>query len=333
MLKRALWDGLEVAAIGFGGWAIGGPFFAGTVPLGWGQVDDRESTSAIHAALDRGIRFFDTASNYGGGHSEAVLGAALEGRRDVVIATKFGHVVDPETKQALQDNVSPDFVRQIVERSLRNLRREHIDLLQLHLGGLSIDEARPVFEQLAVLREAGTIGAFGWSTDDPERAAAFAGLDGFVSIQHAMNVLDPADAMIAVIERAGLVSINRGPLAMGLLTGKFAPTTRIAADDVRAADLEWMTYFKDGRVSPEFTARLDSIRALLRQGGRSLTQGALAWLLARSSRTLPIPGIRTVKQAEENAGALDFGPLPADTMAEIDRLLGRSPAAATAAAD
>ncbi len=331
MLKRALWDGLEVPAIGFGGWAIGGPFFAGTIPLGWGKVDDRESTAAIHAALDRGIRFFDTASNYGGGHSEAVIGAALEGRDDVVIATKFGSVTDPVTKQTLADNVAPDFVRQIVERSLRNLRRDHIDLLQLHLNGLPIEEARPVFEQLAGLREAGTIGAFGWSTDDPERAAAFAGLDGFVAIQHQMNVLDPADAMIAVVERAELISINRGPLAMGLLTGKFAPTTQIAADDVRAADVEWMTYFKDGRVSPEFTSRLESIRELLREGGRSLTQGALAWLWARSSQTLPIPGIRTVKQAEENAGALDFSPLPQDVMAEIDRLLGRAPAGAVAA--
>ena len=328
MLTLALWDGLEVPALGFGGWAIGGPFFADTVPLGWGKVDDAESTAAIHAALDGGIRFFDTASNYGGGHSEQVIGAALQGRDDVVIATKFGHVVDPASKQALADDVSPEFITRIVETSLRNLRRERIDLLQLHVGYLPVAEAAGVFEQLGRLREAGKIDAFGWSTDTPASAAAFAGVDGFVAIQHQMNVLDPADAMIAVIERAGLISINRGPLAMGLLTGKFTPSTEIARDDVRTADVAWMTYFRDGRVSPEFTARLDAIRDVLRQDGRSLTQGALAWLWGRSERTLPIPGIRTVAQAKENAGALAFGPLPPDAVAEIDRLLGRAAVAA-----
>ena len=325
MHSITLWNGQTIPALGFGGWAIGGPFFAGDVPLGWGKVDDRESTAAIHRALDAGIRFFDTASNYGGGHSEEVIGAALKGRDDVMIATKFGHVVDPDTKQAQDDDVSPEFITRIVERSLRNLRREQIDLLQLHVGYLPVAEAEAVFDHLGRLREAGKIAAFGWSTDTPASAAAFAGREGFVAVQHQMNVLDPADAMIAVIERAGLLSINRGPLAMGLLTGKFTPTTEIARDDVRTADVEWMTYFKDGRVSPEFTARLDAIRDLLKMGGRSLTQGALAWLWGRSPRTLPIPGIRTVAQAEENAGALAFGPLPPDAMAEIDRLLGRAP--------
>jgi len=328
MLMRSLWDGLEIPALGFGGWAIGGPFFAGDVPLGWGDVDDDESIAAIHRALDLGIRFFDTASNYGGGHSERVIGRALEGRKDVVIATKFGHVTNPETKQAEADNVAPDFIARIVEMSLRNLRREKIDLLQLHLGGLPIAEAEAVFEQLTRLREAGKIDAFGWSTDDPERAAAFAGLEGFVSIQHNMNVLDPADAMIAVIEKAGLISIDRGPLAMGLLSGRFGPGDRLAANDVRSASLEWLTYFKDGRVSPEFSARLDAIRACLTTGGRTLAQGAIGWLWARSPATLPIPGIRTVRQAEENAGALAFGPLPADVMDEIERLLGRARVAA-----
>ena len=328
MLMRSLWDGLEIPALGFGGWAIGGPFFAGDVPLGWGNVDDDESIAAIHRALDLGIRFFDTASNYGGGHSERVLGRALEGRKDVVIATKFGNVVDPETKQALADNVAPDFITRIVETSLRNLRREQIDLLQLHVGYLPVAEAEAVFDHLGRLRASGKIAVFGWSTDTPESAAAFAGREGFVAIQHNMNVLDPADAMIAVIEKAGLISIDRGPLAMGLLSGKFTPSMQLAANDVRSASLEWLTYFKDGRVSPEFAARLDAIRECLTTGGRTLSQGAIGWLWARSPATLPIPGIRTVRQAEENAGALAFGPLPADVMDEIERLLGRARVAA-----
>ena len=138
-------------------------------------------------------------------------GRALEGRKDVVIATKFGHVVDPETKQALADNVAPDFITRIVETSLRNLRREQIDLLQLHVGYLPVAEAEAVFDHLGRLRASGKIAAFGWSTDTPESAAAFADREGFVAIQHNMNVFDPADAMIAVIEKAGLISIDRGP--------------------------------------------------------------------------------------------------------------------------
>mgnify|MGYP001163272785 CR=1 FL=1 len=100
---RTLWNDRTIPALGLGGWAIGGPFFAGDVPLGWGPVSDDESIAAIRRALDLGIRFFDTASNYGGGRSEEVLGRALEGRADVVIASKFGHVTDPVTKQALDN--------------------------------------------------------------------------------------------------------------------------------------------------------------------------------------------------------------------------------------
>ncbi|WP_018185167.1 aldo/keto reductase [Kaistia granuli] len=323
MLTRTLWNGRKVAALGFGGWAIGGPFYAGTVPLGWGDVDDRESVAAIHAALDLGIRFFDTASNYGGGHSEEILGEALAGRDDVVIATKFGHVVDAVTKQALGEESSPDAIEAIVETSLRRLRRERIDLLQLHLNDLPIARAAPIFEKLAALRQAGKIDAFGWSTDNPDGARHFAGLDGFVAIQHAMNVFEPADAMIAAVEPAGLLSINRSPLAMGLLTGKFAGGATLAVNDVRVAALDWMTYFKDGQAAPAYAARLERIRDLLQTDGRTLTQGAIAWLWGRSDRTLPIPGVRTPRQITENAGALEKGPLAADVMAEIERVIGR----------
>ncbi|MCX5494210.1 aldo/keto reductase [Kaistia dalseonensis] len=328
MLTRTLWNGRTIPALGFGCWAIGGPFFAGSVPLGWGDVDDRTSIAAIHRALDLGIRFFDTASNYGAGHSEVVLGEALAGHPDAIIATKFGYVSDPATRQMTGEDYSTAYIEKSVETSLKRLRRERIDLLQLHLGGLSIADAESVFDTLGRLRKAGKIDAFGWSTDTPESAAAFAGRDGFVSIQHAMNVFDPADEMIALIERAGLTSINRSPLAMGLLTGKFDHGARLPANDVRVAGLEWLTYFKDGQVAPAFAHRLAQIRDLLQSDGRSLTQGAIAWLWARSATTLPIPGVRTPQQIEENAGALHKGPLAQDVMSEIDRLLDRDKAAA-----
>ncbi|NNH33943.1 aldo/keto reductase, partial [Rhizobium sp. SEMIA 4085] len=171
------------------------------------------------------------------------------------------------------------------------------------------------------LRAEGKIDAFGWSTDFPDRAARHAGCKGFVSIQHTMNVFEPVPAMIDVVEKNGLLSINRGPLAMGLLSGKFTPQKTVGAKDVRATSLDWMVYFKDGRIAPEFAARLEAVRDLLTTGGRTLTQGALAWLWARSPRTLPIPGFRTVAQVEENAGALEKGPLARDMMARIDAAL------------
>ncbi len=316
-----LWDGRTIPRLGMGCWAIGGPFYAGDVPLGWGDVDDAESIRAIHRAIDLGIRFFDTASNYGAGHSEEVLGEALVGHPDIVVATKFGFATDPATKQATGAFANPDFIRASVETSLQRLKRERIDLLQFHLNEFDPIEADAVFDMLDQLRVAGKIATYGWSTDWPERAERFAGRDGFVSVQHTMNVLEPANEIIALVEKENLISINRGPLAMGLLSGKFKPGDRLAANDVRSADLDWLKYFRDGVVDPGFSKRLDLIRDALRTDGRTLTQGALSWLWARSPNTLPIPGFRTVKQVEENAGALAKGPLPAAAMAEIDAAL------------
>jgi aryl-alcohol dehydrogenase-like predicted oxidoreductase len=318
-----LWNGREIPRLGMGCWAIGGPFFAGDTPLGWGEVDDDESRAAIGRAIELGIRVFDTASNYGAGHSEEVLGQAIGNRDDVVIATKFGFATDPATKQATGAFADPAFIRRSVETSLRRLRRERLDLLQFHLNDYPPEGSDEVFDTLEALRKEGKIDAFGWSTDFPDRAARHVRRSGFVSIQHTMNVFEPVPEMVSVIEKNGLMSINRGPLAMGLLSGKFTPDKAVGAKDVRGAALEWMVYFKDGRIAPEFAARLDAVRDLLSSGGRTLVQGAMAWLWARSPRTLPIPGFRTVAQVEENAGALEKGPLPADVMAEIDTALAR----------
>ncbi|QPB20782.1 aldo/keto reductase [Rhizobium sp. 007] len=316
-----LWNGREIPRLGMGCWAIGGPFFAGDVPLGWGEVDDDESIEAIHRAVDLGIRFFDTASNYGAGHSEEVVGRAIGNRDDIVIATKFGFATDEKTKQATGAFADPAFIRQSAETSLRRLKRERLDLLQFHLNDFPLEASDEVFDVLEALKAEGKIDAFGWSTDFPDRAARHAGCKGFVSIQHTMNVFEPVPAMVDVVEKNGLLSINRGPLAMGLLSGKFTPEKTVGAKDVRATSLDWMVYFKDGRIAPEFAARLEAVRDLLTTGGRTPTQGALAWLWARSPRTLPIPGFRTVAQVEENAGALEKGPLPRDVMARIDAAL------------
>src|SRR5512136_272865 len=131
-MKRNLGrSGIEVSALGMGCWAIGGPFWSGETPLGWGEVDDDESIRAIHAALDRGVNFFDTANVYGAGHSERVLGRAVAGRRSqVVIATKFNAVFDETTRQVTGSDTSPEGIRSACEASLRRLGTDYIDLLQ-----------------------------------------------------------------------------------------------------------------------------------------------------------------------------------------------------------
>ncbi len=313
-----LWNGREVPRLGMGCWAIGGPFYAGDVPLGWGEVDDGESIRAIHRAADLGIRFFDTASNYGAGHSEKIVGNAIGNRDDIVIATKFGFATDEQSKQAMGAFADPAFIRRSAETSLQRLKRERLDLLQFHLNDFPPEASDEVFETLEALRTEGKIDAFGWSTDYPDRASRHAAREGFVSVQHTMHVFEAVPEMIDVVEKNHLISINRGPLAMGLLSGKFTAEKHVGANDVRGASLDWMVYFKDGKIAPEFAARLDAVRNLLTADGRTLTQGALAWLWARSNRTLPIPGFRTVAQVEENVGALQKGPLPDELMDRID---------------
>lgn len=317
---------IAVSALGMGCWAIGGPFWRGETPLGWGEVDDSESIRAIHAALDLGITFFDTANVYGAGHSERVLGKALAGRREqVVIATKFNAVFDEVTRQVTGSDATPPGIRKACEDSLRRLGTDYIDLYQFHDGGYPLEQALPVRETLEALLREGKIRAYGWSTDSPERAEFFAQGAGCAAIQMQLNVLDDHPALLALCERYNLAAINRGPLAMGLLTGKYTAETKPSADDVRGEKSpEWMKYFKQGRPNPEWLAKRDAVREILTSGGRTVAQGALAWLWARSPQTVPIPGFRTVRQVEENAGALAFGPLTAEQMQAIAALLNRA---------
>lgn len=121
-----------------------------------------------------------------------------------------------------------------------------------------------------------------------------------------------------------LASVNRSPLAMGLLTGKHTSGRALGAGDIRSTPPAWLPGFSaDGGADPEWLGRVEALREILTAGGRTLAQGALAWIRARSPLTVPIPGFRSVAQAEENAGALAQGPLTADQLAEIDRVLGR----------
>jgi aryl-alcohol dehydrogenase-like predicted oxidoreductase len=315
-------SGIEVSAVGFGCWAIGGPFTAGGKPAGWGAVDDDESVAAIHRALALGVTFFDTADVYGTGHSERVLARALAGRRDdVVLATKFGNTFDPTTRELTGTDVSDAYVRSACDASLERLGTDRIDLYQLHVGDLAAERVDDLLATLEALVDAGKIRAYGWSTDDPTRAAAFAAGEHCTAVQHQLNVLDDAPEMLVACAEHDLASVNRGPLAMGLLSGRYSAETTLGMDDVRGDSPDWMRYFTDGRPDPEWLGRVASVRDVLTSDGRTLAQGALGWILARHGATVPIPGCRTVTQAEDNAGVLAAGPLSPGAMAEIAGLL------------
>lgn len=312
-------SGIKVSPMGLGCWAIGGTWKWLDGEGGWGDIDDNESVRAIHAALDLGINFFDTAANYGTGHSERILARALEGKRNqAVIATKFGFKVDEANKQVkFRDDDHLLYVRQECEDSLRRLNTDVIDLYQLHVWDYPIEKVPAMLEVLEGLVKDGKIRTYGWSTDSAEGAREFAKGNHCVSIQHDLNVILDAPDMLAACKELNLASVNRSPLARGALSGKYSKSSTFPQNDVRND-----SWSKDHFFTPTLD-QLEKIRAILTSNGRTLVQGALAWIWARSEKTVPIPGFKTVAQVEENAKAMQFGLLTKEQMKEIDSLLGR----------
>lgn len=315
-------SGISVPPIGMGCWAIGGPFWSGDQPLGWGAADEDESVAALRRAYELGIRLFDTADVYGTGHSERIVGRALAHCRDqVVIATKWGNTYDEARRELIGPDASPGYARRALEASLQRLGTDYVDIYQFHLADVEASAAAPLLEELENLVSAGLIRTYGWSTDDPVRAASWAAGRHCTVVQHELSVLRDAPDMLALVERNGWASVNRGPLAMGLLSEKYTAGSRLPPDDVRGKEPEWVRYFSNGRPAMDWLARRDAVRDILTSGGRTLAQGALSWILARSPRTIPIPGCRTVTQVAENAGALDHDPLDQSQLDEIRSIL------------
>ena len=321
-MRRELGEA-SVGALGAGCWAIGGPWQFDGRPAGWGKVDDDESVHAIRTALDLGITLFDTADVYGCGHSERVLGRALAGRRDeATIATKFGLQFDEATRTGAGADASPDYVRRACEASLRRLGTDRIDLYQLHAGAEDRAAASRVVEVLEALVAEGKIRSYGTADESIEIVEAFAEGPHCVAVQQQLNVFGGNDAAIAACEEHGLAALARSPLAMGLLSGKYRPGGPMPADDDVRRDTPYWDYFDDEAFAT-WSARVDAIRTALTSDGRTLVQGALAWIWARSPVAIPIPGFRTAAQIEENAGAMAAGPLPSDAMAFVDAALTR----------
>jgi aryl-alcohol dehydrogenase-like predicted oxidoreductase len=328
-------SGIAVSPMGLGCWAIGGAWTFNGGQAGWEGVEDAESLRALHRAMDLGVNFFDTAANYGAGHSERLLGQAIQGCRDkMVIATKFGYQVNEAERDVNHYDAKEEEshvasrLRAELEGSLRRLGTDYIDVYQLHVWGLAIERALEAREVLEELVKEGKIRTYGWSTDRTDAIRAFVSTpDGQAQncavVQQQLSVLDGNTELLALCEALDLASINRGPLGMGLLTGKYAPDSSFASGDVRK-HASWHPGFKDGHPTQAWLDALDSIREVLTSGGRTLAQGALAGIWARSEKTIPIPGFKNVKQIEENCKAMQFGPLTAGQMAEIDQILGRA---------
>ncbi|MCX7708528.1 MAG: aldo/keto reductase [Clostridia bacterium] len=315
-------SGIITSPLGFGCWAIGGPFRMDGLQDGWGEVDDKISKNAILEAIQYGVTFFDTADAYGTGHSEEVLGDTVkEFRNKVVIATKFGFTYNSQTRELTGTDASPDYIRRACEASLRRLKTDYIDLYQLHVGSIPHEQIDSVIEALSKLQFEGLIRAYGWSTGDVECARIFAENSNCAAIQHAMNVFGYEKGILELCEKHQMASINNAPLAMGLLSGKFNADTTFSSQDVRGNAHAWLKYFEGGKPRQEFLDKLDAIRELLRSEGRTLVQGALAWLWAKSENNIPIPGFKNPEQVRENAKAIEFGPLTPKQMDEIDGLL------------
>jgi aryl-alcohol dehydrogenase-like predicted oxidoreductase len=314
-------SGIEVSALGLGCWPIGGLFYLDGKPDGYGNIDDNESIKAIQKGIDLGINFFDTADVYGAGHNEIVLGKAIKGKREkVIIATKFGYTFDEKSKYVTGNNSSAEYLKHACRDSLKRLDTDYIDLYQLHLW-LSNEEAAQVVEALEELKKQGLIREYGWSTDLIENFDFMHTYTNGVSIQHEFNIFKHMDEMLYKCENHNIASINRSPLAMGLLSGKYNENSMLPEDDVRGNSFDWVIYYKNGKPAAGFLKKLDAIREILSSKGRSLVQGALAWIWAKSESNIPIPGFKNVKQVEENAKAMEFGPLTKKQLDEIQKLL------------
>lgn len=316
MLTRQLGrSGIRVSAIGVGTWAIGGPWTFRGVPAGWGEVIDEDSRAALQTTLEMGINFIDTAPNYGCGHSERLVGEAIAGKRDkVIVATKFGYNIDERTKAVVDRDDVPGAIREECEESLKRLQTEYIDLYQLHVWDLPVNDAARVRDVLEALVRDGKIRSYGWSTDDLELATVFSEGPHCSVIQHRMNVLEPADRMVSFCKQNGLAGVIRGPLLRAILTGKFTPDTEFPENDVRGS-------YGFGDQFANLVNIVESLREALAVDGRTVAQGALSWLLARSDQAIPIPGFKTTNQVKENAGVLSFGPLSDSQMEEIECIL------------
>lgn len=296
--------GFRVSVVGFGTWAIGG--------ADWGRVDDRDSVKAIHRAVDLGVNLFDTAPLYGNGHAESVLGQALEGlRNDVFVATKCGPI---EVRPGLLHvDLSRDGLVRQCDDSLRRLRTDRIDLLQIHW----FDPAWPVEDtmgHLADLVQAGKVRAVGVSNYGAAELARAVDTGVAATLQPPYNLFAreiEADVLpLCVARNLGVLAYE--PLARGLLAAKFDERSRFEPSDIRASDPRFRM-----PALARHVAAARRVERVARSQDMTAAQAAVAWALSRPGVTTALCGAKTAAQAAENARAADFEP-DATTLARLE---------------
>ncbi len=309
MNKRILGkNGPELTVVGFGAWAIGGPW-----EFGWGPVDDEVSVKAIQRALDLGINWIDTAAVYGLGHSEEIVAKAIKGKRsEVFIATKCGMVWDENRKVRI--HLGPSSIRKEIENSLRRLNTDHVDLYQIHWP----DPETPVEDSwaaLAKLKEEGKVRYIGVSNFDVPLLKKCMAIAPVQSLQPIYNLLkrDVEKEILPYCSENGIGVVAYSPMMSGLLTGKFDPK-RLAPDDWRSKN----PMYKEPVLSKEM-AFIDKLRPITAKYGKTVGQLAIAWVNMSPAVTSSIVGARNPQQVEENVGA-DFK-IGADDMKKIEQAL------------
>jgi aryl-alcohol dehydrogenase-like predicted oxidoreductase len=306
--------GISVSTISFGAWAIGSS---------WGPVDDADSMKALHAAIDAGVNFIDTADVYGDGHSERLIARLRKERagESIWVATKAGRRLPAQTPEGYtRENLTS-----WVDRSLHNLQADTLDLLQLHCPHPAVYDRPDVFGILDDLQAAGKIRHYGVSVETVAEAQKAIRYPKVQTVQIIFNMLrlKPAEEFFAAAKVRNVGILARVPLASGLLTGKLRRDSAFAADDHRAFNREGQAFDKGETFSGvPYDAALDAVEELraLAPNGASLTQFALRWILMWDAVTCAIPGAKTATQARENIAAADLPPLSVDVMSAVTRV-------------
>lgn len=308
--------GWNVSTVSFGAWAIGGA---------WGQVDDKESLAALERAIDLGVNFIDTADVYGDGRSERLVADVRRRRREpIYVATKAGRRLPEQTVEGY----SRENLTAFIDRSLKNLAAETIDLLQLHCPPTEAYYTPEVFGILEDLVAAGKLRYYGVSVETPEQAIKAMDYPNMQSVQIIYNMFRhrPAEVFLAEVKRRKVGVLARVPLASGMLTGKMRPDTKFEATDHRQFNRHGEIFDVGETFSGvDYNTGLQAVEELkaVCPAGWSLTQFALRWILMNEGVTCTIPGIKRPAQAEDNCAAADLPPIPDAAMATIHQIYDR----------
>lgn len=308
--------GWKVSAVSFGGWAIGGT---------WGPVKDAESLAALHRAIELGVNFFDTADVYGDGHSERLLAQLRrEHSETIYIATKAGRRLNPHVAEGYNRKNLTAFV----ERSIRNLDTEALDLLQLHCPPIQVYYMPEVFGVLDDLVETGKIRCYGVSVEKVEEALKAIEYPNVQSVQIIFNMfrLRPAELLFEQARKRKVSILARLPLASGVLTGRLKPDTTFAPDDHRTFNRHGQAFDRGETFSGvDYNVGLqvvDQLRTIC-PSKMTMVQFALRWILMFDAIACAIPGAKRPSQVEENCSAADMPPIPDETMAKVRTIYDR----------